>query len=78
MSDEQLDKELKKINKKYADRPLHHYENQPDTKKMRQERWTKIFEWITIIGTIAAILVMIGIIVLIVLVVKGVERMYGL
>lgn len=78
MSDEQLDKELKKINKKYADRPLHHYENQPDAQKMREERWTKILNWITIIGTTAAILFLIGVIVLIVLVVKGVERGYVL
>lgn len=73
MSEKSFEKEYKKLNEKYAGKQLHHYQNQPKFSKW-ESRFEVFLEWLTIIGCVAACIFMIGIIVLITVVVKSVER----
>lgn len=73
MDEKSFEKDFNKMNKKYAGKELHHYQNQPKFSKW-DSRFETFLEWVTIIGCIAACIFMIGIIVLIVMVVKGVEK----
>ena len=73
MGEEKFEKELKKINNKYKDKPLHHYQDQPVYKKW-QGVLCGVVETLKIIGCVCAIGAFVAFVTLIFLVVRNVEK----